>query len=186
MVNLKELEQQFLKDESLPLIFNRKKAVFGEGNPKSKIILVGEAPGKEENLQGRPFCGPAGKVLDEMLKDVELKREKVYITNVVKDQPPQNRDPSLEEISAYLPYLQKQLKIIKPKLIILLGRHALSTLLPGYGSISQLHGKAFKKDNLIYFISYHPAVALYRQNYKKILMEDFLKLKKLLKKISHA
>lgn len=119
--------------------------VFGDGNPDADVIFIGEAPGKNEDLQGKPFVGAAGKFLNEMLDTVGLKREEVYITNIVKYRPPNNRDPYPDEKAAFLPYLEAQLAVIQPKIVVTLGRHSLNCFLPDL-SISQVHGqpKRFK------------------------------------------
>src|SRR4051812_8339385 len=114
--------------------------VFGEGNPDAQILFIGEAPGKKEDEQGIPFVGAAGKFLNEMLEMIDLKREDVYITNIVKYRPPDNRDPLPDEKAAFLPFLKKQLVVIQPKLIVTLGRHSMETLLPGL-RISDCHGQ---------------------------------------------
>jgi uracil-DNA glycosylase len=114
--------------------------VFGDGNPDSDIVFIGEAPGKNEDLKGVPFVGAAGKFLDEMLSTIKLKRENIYITNIVKYRPPNNRDPLPDEKAAFLPYLKQQIDVIQPKLIVTLGRHSMDVLLPGL-KISQVHGQ---------------------------------------------
>lgn len=157
--------------------------VFGSGNSDSDIVFIGEAPGKMEDLSGLPFVGPAGKLLDQLLKSIELSREDVYITNIVKYRPPNNRDPLEEEKQAFLPYLKKQLAIIKPKVIVTLGRHSLNSFYPKL-KISNIHGNSIKmkltsksfKDNIYQAILiplYHPAAALYNPNLKSVLMKDF-------------
>ncbi len=185
-----------------PLSRGRTNAVPGEGNPRAEILFVGEAPGRQEDLEGRPFCGPAGHLLDELLASIGLKRSDVYIANVVKCRPPGNRDPKPEEIDACFPYLARQIEIIRPKIIVCLGRHSLKRFLPGLGSISELHGRAFfpkpnvnhsrsNKNNVFalryrpkaIMALYHPAVGLYQQSMRKILFADFKKLKLLLEKI---
>jgi len=157
--------------------------VPGEGNPNTDVMFIGEGPGKEEDKQGRPFCGPAGKFLDEMLRSIGLSRDEVYIGNIVKHRPPGNRDPEPGEIEACWPYLQSQIEIINPHVIVILGRHSLARLMPGLGTISQLHGRAFRRDGRYFMALYHPAVALYAGSMRQVLMEDFGKLKLLLKKI---
>lgn len=161
----------------------RTKVVFGEGSLKNKIVLIGEAPGKNEDLQGRPFVGSAGKVLDRMLSLSGWRRDDVFITNVVKCRPPNNRDPLPEEIKSCFPFLRQQLFLIKPRLVITLGRFALAQF--GQNSISQAHGRPKKvkwkfknrKISFILFPVFHPAVALYRGEYGKMLEQDFLKLR---------
>ena len=166
-----------------PLSKTALRGVPGEGNPNTDVMFIGEGPGKEEDKQGRPFCGPAGKFLDEMLRSIGLSRDEVYIGNIVKHRPPGNRDPEPGEIEACWPYLQSQIEIINPRVIVILGRHSLARLMPGLGTISQLHGRAFRRDGRYFMALYHPAVALYAGSMRQVLMEDFGKLKLLLKKI---
>lgn len=158
--------------------------VPGEGNPDSEIIFIGEAPGQREDELGRPFVGPAGQFLEEMLEQIGLGRETVFITNIVKQRPPNNRDPLPDEIAAHWPFLQKQIAIINPKLIVLLGRHSLGQLLPGVGPISQVHGRPYRKrDGRIYLPLYHPAAALYNATMGQTLRSDFKKIPPILAKI---
>ena len=166
-----------------PLSKTALRGVPGEGSPNADVMFIGEGPGKEEDKQGRPFCGPAGKFLDEMLRSIGLSRDEVYIGNIVKHRPPGNRDPEPGEIEACWPYLQSQIEIINPHVIVILGRHSLARLMPGLGTISQLHGRAFRRDGRYFMALYHPAVALYAGSMRQVLMEDFGKLKLLLKKI---
>ncbi|MCR4278177.1 MAG: uracil-DNA glycosylase, partial [Candidatus Berkelbacteria bacterium] len=151
--------------------------VPGEGNPDAEIMFVGEAPGAKENETGRPFVGAAGKFLGEMLNSIGLEREDIFIANAIKYQPPDNRDPLPEEIALQLPFLKKQIAIIKPKLICFLGRHAMHALLPDNDKpISVLHGQLVKNDNQYYLPLYHPAAALYNGNMRKTLLDDFAKI----------
>jgi len=166
--------------------------VIGEGNHQAMIMFVGEAPGLNEAKTGRPFCGAAGKVLDELFESANIKREDVYITNILKDRPPKNRDPQPEEIKACAPYLEKQIDLIKPKIICPLGKNSMEFLMKKFGfgerleGISKIHGKLFKVNNFFYDVTimslYHPAVAIYNPNMKETLKEDFKRLKALLKK----
>jgi uracil-DNA glycosylase family 4 len=151
--------------------------VPGEGNPEAAIMLVGEAPGARENATGRPFVGAAGKFLEEMLNSIGLERNDVFIGNVIKFQPPGNRDPLPDEISLQLPFLKKQIAIIKPKLIVFLGRHALHALLPdNEQTISQLHGQLLEVNTQHYLPLYHPAAALYNGGMRQTLLDDFGKI----------
>ncbi len=162
---------------------NKNFPVIGEGSHKAEIMFVGEAPGKNEALTGRPFCGASGNVLTEMIASIGLERKDVYITNVVKDRPPDNRDPLPEEIKLYAPFLDRQVEIIQPKVIATLGRYSMAYIMQKFGligelkSISQMHGKVFSavssygKVQIIPF--YHPAVALYQNNLKEQLFKDF-------------
>ncbi|OGI22069.1 MAG: uracil-DNA glycosylase [Candidatus Moranbacteria bacterium RIFCSPHIGHO2_01_FULL_55_24] len=155
-------------------------AVPGDGNPDADIMFVGEAPGKNEDLEGKPFVGAAGKFLNEMLAGIGLKREDIYITNVVKYRPPNNRDPLPEEVEACMPWLHDQIMLIKPKLIVTLGRHAMEHFVPGK-KISQIHGTAFRRsfDDMgtqVFYALYHPAAALYNGGMRETLMKDFQKI----------
>lgn len=154
--------------------------VPGHGNPNAEIMFIGEAPGQKEDEQGIPFVGQAGKLLDELLASIGLKREDIYITNVVKFRPPENRDPTPEEKEACMPFLKLEIGIIKPKVIVPLGRHALGTFLPKV-NITAAHGKAQKiNDGISIFPLYHPAAALHNPNLKGTLFEDIAKLKEFL------
>lgn len=162
-------------------------AVPGDGNAEAEIMFVGEAPGKNEDEQGKPFVGAAGKFLGEMLATINLKREDIYITNVVKYRPPENRDPEPEEIEACMPWLHEQIKIIEPKIIVTLGRHALEHFIPGK-KISEVHGQAFRRkfDDIgeqVFFSLYHPAAALYNGGMRQTLIEDFKKIPKVIEKL---
>lgn len=162
------------------------KDVPGIGNEKAEIVFIGEAPGKNEDLEGEPFVGAAGKFLTEMIEEIRMTRKDVYIANVLKHRPPNNRDPLPEEIEACWPYLQRQLEIINPSLIVFLGRHALNRFFPSL-KISEAHGKAFRKEwqgkKQVFLALYHPAAALYNGGMRETLKEDFNKIPKLLKKI---
>lgn len=159
---------------------NRTHAVPGEGSEKAQIMFIGEGPGAEEDKQGRPFVGRSGKFLREMIRTVGLSEEDVFIANVVKCRPPGNRDPKPEEIAACRPYLERQIAMIDPKIIVTLGRHAMERELPDM-KISQVHGKAFRRKNgRLYMPLYHPAVALYSPAQKEVLIEDMKKLKELM------
>jgi uracil-DNA glycosylase family 4 len=165
-------------------------AVPGDGSATAEILFVGEAPGKNEDLQGKPFVGAAGKFLSEMLATINLKREDIYITNVVKYRPPNNRDPLPEEIDACMPWLHEQIKIIQPKIIVTLGRHALEHFIPGK-MISQVHGQAFRRSfpdigEQVFFSLYHPAAALYNGSMRETLIKDFKKIPKVVEKIKEA
>ncbi|HRN95883.1 MAG TPA: uracil-DNA glycosylase [Candidatus Levybacteria bacterium] len=156
--------------------------VIGEGNHEADIVFIGEAPGKNEAEQARPFCGASGRVLEEMLDSISLNRKDVYVTNIVKDRPPDNRDPSPEEIRLYSPFLDAQLQIIQPSVIATLGRFSMKYILDKYDlpdasqTITALHGKAVQATapygNVHIVPLYHPAVALYSGSSKKTLLED--------------
>lgn len=162
-------------------------AVPGEGNPDADIMFIGEAPGKKEDELGIPFVGAAGKFLTEMLATVNLKREDIYITNIEKYRPPNNRDPLPEEIAACRQWLHEQIRIIQPKVIVTLGRHAMEHFVPGK-KISEVHGQAFHRafDDIgeqVFFSLYHPAAALYNGGLRQTLLEDFKKIPPLVKKL---
>lgn len=162
-------------------------AVFGVGNASAKIVFIGEAPGKKEDELGEPFVGAAGKFLNEMLALINLKREDIYITNIVKYRPPNNRDPLPEEKSACRQWLLAELQIISPKLIIFLGRHAMNNFFPEL-QIGKAHGKLLIKKfsgmkTKYFFPLYHPAAALYDGSMREVLIEDFKKIPKVLKEI---
>jgi len=178
---LKEVAEKVRKCKKCELWKTRTNAVPGEGNPDAKIMFIGEAPGKNEDLYGIPFCGRAGAVLDQLLSEIGLKREDVFITNVLKCRPPGNRDPKPEEIAACSPYLDEQIKIINPKIIVTLGNYATSYILNKFGfkaeNISKVRGKVFKVTTLLTALkiipTYHPATSLYRPPLRENLREDF-------------
>ncbi len=181
---LKEIREEVAPCLKCSLSKTRKNAVPGEGNHLAKIMFIGEAPGATEDEKGIPFCGAAGKFLDEMLSSIGLNRENIFITNTVKCRPPGNRDPEDSEKIACRPYLEHQVALIKPKLIIALGRHAAASLLPGQPSISKIHGKALQRPNgIVYLPLYHPAAALHNGGLRQTLMDDFSKIPVILKKI---
>ncbi len=153
----------------------RTKAVPGEGSPHAKILFIGEGPGFHEDKQGRPFVGPAGQFLDELLASIKLKRADVFITNVVKCRPPNNRDPLTEEIGACNDYLDRQIAALKPQVIVTLGRYSMAKFF-GNEKISTIHGRARKKDGYICIAMYHPAAALHQASLKDIIREDFKKI----------
>lgn len=184
--SLEKIKKELINCKKCPLYKERVKnnffPVFGEGNKKAKIIFVGEAPGKNEAKTGRPFCGAAGKILDELFQSVKIKREEVYITNIVKDRPPKNRQPAKEEIAACAPFLDRQIEIIKPRIICALGNHSTRYILKKYGlenevrEISKIHGKIFRNGTIKIIPLYHPASAIYNPRLKKVLKNDFKKL----------
>ena len=145
--------------------------VPGEGNPLAEVMIVGEAPGAREDEQGRPFVGRAGKLLDELLGEAGLEREQVYITNVVKARPPGNRDPRADEVAHCMPWLETQLALIGPRLVVPLGRDALAHFAPA-AKISEVHGKPVIERGRALFPMYHPAAALYNQKLRATLLED--------------
>jgi DNA polymerase len=153
--------------------------VPGEGPEDADIMFIGEAPGWNEDQQGRPFVGQAGKVLDELLNLIGLSRRQVYITNVIKTRPPDNRDPLPEEILNCRPWLDHQLEIIHPRMVVALGRYSMALFFPKK-SISRIHGTAEKRDGIIYYAMYHPAAALHQQNLRKTIEADMLNIPRLL------
>jgi uracil-DNA glycosylase family 4 len=180
---LEQIRAEILEKNVCPdLAKSAKNLVMGDGNPDADIVFIGEAPGKNEDEQGLPFVGAAGKFLDEMLASVGLNRTDVYITNIVKYRPPNNRDPYPEEKAAFLPYLSAQLEVIKPKLVVTLGRHSMDSLLPGL-QISKVHGQPKRYNGQVYMPLFHPAAALYNGGMRKTLMEDFAKVTAVLRKI---
>ena len=157
----------------------RTKVVPGEGAENAEIMFIGEAPGWHEDQQGRPFVGQAGQFLDQLLLSINLKRPQVYIANVIKCRPPDNRDPMPTEIQNCSHWLESQIDIIKPKMIVTLGRYSMAKYFPGK-SISKIHGTAVKRDNVIYFAMYHPAAALHQQSLRKDIEADMQKIPKLI------
>ncbi len=163
----------------------RTNTVPGHGNSNAKVLFIGEAPGGEEDKQGIPFCGRAGKFLDEMIESIGFTREDVFICNTLKCRPPGNRDPEDKEKEVCKPYLQKQVEVIRPKLIVTLGRHSTATYLPGAGGISKLHGKPVRRPNgQVYLPLYHPAAALHNGGLRQTLLSDFGKIPVILSKIA--
>lgn len=160
--------------------------VMGDGNPNAEIVFIGEAPGKNEDLQGKPFVGAAGKFLNEMLAQAGMDRSDVYITNIVKYRPPNNRDPLPEEKTAFWPYLLKQLEIIQPKVVITLGRHSMEYFLPGM-KIGQIHGEPkriqFGDHTIVIMPLFHPAAALYNGGLRQTLIDDFLKVPEVIRQL---
>lgn len=180
---LDELKEQIIKDKVCPeLAEQATQLVFGDGNPSAEIVFIGEAPGKNEDIQGKPFVGAAGKFLNEMLEMINLKREDIYITNIVKYRPPNNRDPLPEEKQAFLPYLQTQLEIIQPVVVVTLGRHSLNCFLPDL-QISQVHGQPKRYKGMVYLPLFHPAAALYNGSMRQTLIDDFALIPTIIKKI---
>jgi uracil-DNA glycosylase family 4 len=185
---LEDLNSKWKEECACELKNTATQAVYGHGNPDAEIVFIGEAPGKSEDEQGIPFVGRAGKFLDEMLGIINLKREDIYITNIVKYRPPNNRDPLPEEKSTCREWLLAELRIIEPKLIIFLGRHAMNNFFPTE-QISQAHGKLLIKafagmPTKYFFALYHPAAALYDGSMREVLIADFKKIPKVLEKIS--
>jgi len=181
---LAQIKADIIKNNvCLNLAKTAKQLVFGDGNPDADIVFIGEAPGKKEDEQGIPFVGAAGKFLNEMLALIGLERDDIYITNIVKYRPPNNRDPMPDEKAEFLPYLQKQLEAISPKLVITLGRHSMGSLLPAGLKISQVHGEPKRYKGLVYLPLFHPAAALYNGGMRQTLIDDFMKIPVIIKKL---
>ncbi len=157
-----------------------KHGVPGEGNPRADVMLIGEGPGYHEDVQGRPFVGPAGQLLDELLAKAGLKREDVFITNVVKHRPPGNRDPMPDEKAACGEYLDRQIALIKPKLIVTLGRHSMASFFGPNAKISQAHGTSKPWRDIMAYACFHPAAALHQPRFREALEQDFANLPKAL------
>jgi DNA polymerase len=188
---LRQIRDEVFQFTNSPLYKERTKnkvfPVIGEGNHHAEIMFIGEAPGRNEAATGRPFCGAAGRVLDELLAHVGILRKDVYVTNIVKDRPPGNRDPYPEEIATYAPFLDRQIMIIQPKVIVTLGRFSMRYIMEKYGlgylldSISKLHGRVFEAvlpyGNVKIIPLYHPAVAVYDATMLPVLKKDVEALK---------
>lgn len=207
---LDAIREKILRDKVTPeLKATATQLVFGDGNPDADLLFIGEAPGKNEDQQGKPFVGAAGKFLNEMLEMVELQREQVYITNIVKYRPPNNRDPKPDEKAAFLPYLQTQLEVIQPKVVVTLGRHSMNCFLPDL-QISKIHGQPKRIHinmhrqaerieqgdtaaspeatgglEIVIMPLFHPAAALYNGGMRQTLIDDFAKIPVILEKLSN-
>ena len=177
------IKQKILDDKVCPgLAATATQLVFGDGNVDTDLVFVGEAPGKNEDLQGIPFVGAAGKFLNEMLQMIDLERKDIYITNIVKYRPPDNRDPFPDEKTSFLPYLESQLEVIQPTLVVTLGRHSLNCFLPDL-QISQAHGQPKRYKGRVYLPLFHPAAALYNGAMRQTLIDDFALIPAIIKKI---
>lgn len=190
---MRKIAEEVIKLKSSPLYAERIKnkvfPVIGEGSHFAKIMLIGEAPGKNEAATGKPFCGASGRILDELLASINISRESVYITNIVKDRPPLNRDPLPEEIAAYGPFLDRQIEIIQPSVIATLGRFSMRYIMEKFGLadkldvISKMHGQIFEAralyGTIVIIPLYHPAVAIYNLHTKDELKRDFQILAKI-------
>ena len=179
MSALTDLYQQMELCHKCDIARLRTKVVPGEGADNAEIMFIGEAPGWHEDQQGRPFVGQAGQFLDRLLASINLDRRQVYIANVIKCRPPDNRDPLPTEIQNCSPWLEKQIELIKPKMIVTLGRYSMAKYFPGK-SISKIHGTAMKRDNVIYFAMYHPAAALHQRSLQQAIEADIQKIPKIL------
>ena len=186
-MTLEEIAKQISTCTKCLLNESRMNTVPGEGNPDAELMFIGEGPGQVEDKQGRPFVGPAGKLLEELLGTIDLKREDVYIGNVIKCRPPGNRDPLPGEVEACWPYLREQIKSINPKLIILLGRHAMEKFIPNK-KISQVRGKPLRREiqgigKLIFYPIFHPAAALHQERFMEPLKIDFRRIPRVIEKV---
>ncbi|MEJ5352192.1 MAG: uracil-DNA glycosylase [Melioribacteraceae bacterium] len=177
--NLEELDSMINQCQKCPLGKTRTKFVFGVGNPKAHAMLIGEAPGADEDLQGEPFVGRAGKLLNDILKAINLSRNDVYIANILKCRPPGNRDPLPSEMETCMPYLHKQIDLIKPKIILCLGRIAANGLLNKKLSLSSLRENIYEFNGIKVLVTYHPAALLRNPQWKRGCWEDVKKFKKL-------
>lgn len=177
--NLEVLNKLICNCTKCDLHKGRNKFVFGVGNPKADVLLIGEGPGAEEDKQGEPFVGRAGKLLNDILKAIKFTREEVYIANVVKCRPPGNRTPLPEEMESCMPYLQKQIELIRPKLILCLGLVAAGALLKKKDSLGKMRGKIFEFDHTKVMVTYHPAALLRNPNFKRDCWEDVKAFRKL-------
>ena len=189
---LKKIKEEIISFKESPLYKERIKnnvfPVIGEGSHYARIMFIGEAPGKNEALKGRPFCGNAGRILDELLTSIKIDRKDVYVTNIVKDRPPNNRDPLPNEIEMYAPFLDRQINIIEPKIIVGLGRFSSYYILKKFGlddkiePISKMHGKIFEAKSsygkIKIITMFHPASAIYDSRKKEIMKNDFKRMKK--------
>jgi len=180
MSALSELNKEIALCQQCEIAKYRNMVVPGEGAEAADIMFIGEAPGWHEDQQGRPFVGPAGKYLDELLASIGLKRAQVYIANVMKCRPQGNRDPLPMEIQNCRLWLERQIEVINPKMIVTLGRYSMAMFFPGK-SISKIHGTCQKRDNVLYYAMYHPAAALHQGSLRQEIEADMLKIPTLLK-----
>lgn len=192
---MKEIKDEVVNLKKSPLysvrISNNVLPVIGDGSHDAEVMFIGEAPGRNEAKTGKPFCGAAGKILDTLLGSINIDRKDVYITNIVKDRPPQNRDPSPEEIEVYGPFLDRQIEIVQPKIIATLGRYAMNYILRKFEleheieAIGKAHGKTYDADTsygkIKIIVLYHPCVAVYNAKTLGVLKSDLQNLKKLMK-----
>lgn len=186
MSTLSELCQEILTCQKCQVLAeNRNRVVPGEGAEDTHIMFIGEAPGWHEDQQGRPFVGPAGMFLNELISSISLRREQVYITNIIKCRPPQNRDPLPTEIHNCRRWLDRQIEIISPRMVVTLGRYSMAMFFPGK-SISKVHGTTRQQDNIIYYAMYHPAAVLHQQNLRQIVKADMLKIPSILAEVETA
>ena len=179
MSELQELASRINVCTDCRLSEGRTRAVPGEGPERAELMFIGEGPGYHEDQQGRPFVGPAGQFLEQLLASIGMTRDQVFIANMIKCRPPNNRDPLPGEVAACSKYLDRQIQLIAPKVIVTLGRHSLAKFLPGV-AISKAHGKAVRKDGFILYPIYHPAAALHQQSLRSVIEEEFKAIPSLL------
>jgi DNA polymerase len=179
MSALAQLGEEIVACRDCELAKSRTKVVPGEGAEDADLLFIGEAPGWHEDQQGRPFVGPAGQFLDQLLASIGLRREEVYIANVIKCRPPQNRDPLPAEIQNCCKWLDRQIEIIRPQMIVTLGRYSLARYFPNE-SIGKIHGKPRKLEGVIYYPMYHPAAALHQGSLRRTIETDMLKIPQIL------
>jgi DNA polymerase len=180
MEDLERLAAEIARCQKCPLARGRTHTVPGEGPSNARLMFIGEAPGFHEDRLGRPFVGPAGQFLEELLRSVGLSRDQVYICNVIKCRPPNNRDPLPEEIEACRPYLDRQIELVQPRVIATLGRFSMARYLPN-ASISQIHGRPRRIGDVIVLPLFHPAAALHQPRFREAIEQDFQKIPDLLR-----
>jgi uracil-DNA glycosylase family 4 len=180
---ISDLYEQIERCQDCDLAKHRTRVVPGEGPERVDILFIGEAPGWHEDQQGRPFVGPAGQFLEHLLSSIDLRRDQVYIANVIKCRPPANRDPFPREIEACSKWLDQQIELLKPKIIVTLGRYSMAKYFPNE-IISKIHGNAKNIDTTICYPMYHPAAALHQGNLRKIIEADILKIPRLLLEVN--
>ncbi|MEI6039878.1 MAG: uracil-DNA glycosylase [Candidatus Berkelbacteria bacterium] len=184
-MDLDSIGQDIQSCKKCPLYRGRINATPGEGSPTAEILFIGEGPGEPEDRAGRPFVGEAGEFLNELLASINLKREDVFITNVVKCRPPHDRDPLEEEVRICTnSYLISQIRTIKPKLIVTLGKHSMQVFFPQLKSVSDAHGKAYQKAGQVYLIMHQPAAATHQLSVREAMKEDFKKIPEILSQIN--
>lgn len=184
--NLGEVYEEVSRCRKCDLCKTRTNTVFGEGNLKADLMFIGEAPGQREDEQGRPFVGPAGQLLDKMIAAIGMTREDVYICNVVKCRPPYNADPKPEYAETCIPYLREQVRFIRPKVIVCLGRIAMQHVLRETAGITRIHGKIYERKGFYIVPTFHPAALLRDPDKKRLAWEDFKTIRDLLKEKDHA
>lgn len=183
MTELEKLAAEVAQCQKCSLARGRNNTVPGEGAADAKVMFIGEAPGFHEDRQGRPFVGAAGQFLEQLLQSIGMTREQVYICNVIKCRPPNNRDPHPQETQACQPYLDRQIELIRPRIIITLGRFSMARYFPN-ATISQIHGRAKRIGDIHYLPFFHPAAALHQAKYRAAIEQDFLLIPELLKQIA--